>query len=127
MKKICIRDCYDTTTGVYYYAGMRYRLEDGDMIAESGHFINTEEKVPVKEEEAMLDPELNKKTLKYLVKKYPEAAKNIDLRKKGAHRSMVFEIMRQQGTVESTEEEGKTLGEQLDADRDSKLAASRKR
>jgi hypothetical protein len=127
MKRICIRDCYDTSTSLYYYAGHRYELEEGDIIADTDHFIDPKTKPPVMKEEAVLDPMLNKKTLKYLAKKYPAAAKKVDLRTKGAHRALVYEIMKMQGTLESTEEEGKTMGEQLDAERDSKLAASRKR
>jgi hypothetical protein len=127
MKKRCIRDCYDTSTSLYYYAGAVYELEEGDIIAESKHFIDFGKKPPVTEEKAALDPALNKKTLKYLVKKYPSAAKKVDLRKKGAHRSMVYEIMKEQGTIESTEEEGKTEAEHLIEQKESKLAASRKR
>jgi len=127
MRKICIRDCYDTATGLFYEEGGRYEFEEGDAIAETKHFIGPREKAPVVEETARLDPMLAKKTTKYLAKKYPEAAKNIDLRKKGAHRSLVYEIMKQQGTLESTKEEGKTEGEHLVDARDSKLAASRKR
>jgi hypothetical protein len=127
MKRICIRDCYDTTTGFYYEHGGRYELEDGDVIADSGHFISIGEKVPIVADVARLDPMLNRKTTKYLTKKYPEAAKKVDLRKKSAHRDLVFEIMKQQGTVESVEDEGKTQGEHLIEEKESKLAASLKR
>jgi hypothetical protein len=61
------------------------------------------------------------------MKKYPEAAKKVDLRTKTARRDLIYEIMKGQGTLESTKEEGETMGERLDNERDSKLAASRKR
>ena len=127
MRKKGIRDCYDTTTSMYYQVGHMYEFEEGDMIAETKHFIGRNEKEAVPEEKAELDPKLKKKTLKYLAKKYPDAAKNVDLRTKGAHRSMVYEIMKQQGTIESIEEEGKTQGEYLIEEKATKLAASRKR
>ena len=127
MKKICMRNCYDTSTGLYYYQGHRYDLEEGDIIADSDHFRDAGRPVVVPEEKAALDPALMKKTVKYLTKKYPAAAKKVDLRAKGAHRSMVYEIMKERGDVKPADEEGKTMGEQLDSDRDSKLEASRKR
>ena len=127
MEKICIRNCYDMATSTYYYQGHVYDLEEGDTITETNHFRDPRKKIVVEKEQAMLDPNLNKKTLKFLAKKYPEAAKKIDLRTKGAHRAMVYEIMKDQGTIEASDEEGKTMGEQLDSERDSKLKASRKR
>jgi hypothetical protein len=113
MQKRCLRDCYDTTTSLLYEAGKVYELEEGDVIAESRHFIDFGKKVPIPKEKAKLDPDLNKKTLKFLAKKYPEAAKKVDLRTKGAHREMVYEIMKSRGVIESTEEEGKTEAEHL--------------
>jgi len=127
MKKICTRDCYDMSTSIYYQQGHVYELEEGDTVAESNHFRDPKAKQVVEKEEAMLDPQLNRKTLKYLAKKYPAAAKKIDLRTKGAHRAMVYEIMRERGVIEPSDEEGKTMGEQLDSERDSKLVASGKR
>lgn len=127
MRKRCLRDCYDTTTSLLYEAGRVYDLEEGDVIAETNHFIAFGKEQPVTEEKAKLDPQLNRKTLKYLTKKYPSAAKKVDLRKKGAHRSMVYEIMKQRGGIESTEEEGKTEAEHLIEQKESKLSASRKR
>jgi hypothetical protein len=108
--------------------GQEYDLEEGDTIAETKHFIDHGKKLPVTKEKAELDPNLAKKTLKFLANKYPEEAKKIDLRTKGAHRSMVYEIMKSRGmTIESTEDEGKTMAEQLVDEKQSKLAASRKR
>ena len=127
MRKICVNDCYDMATSTYYYQGHTYELEEGDTVTESHHFRDPKAKQVVEKEQAMLDPNLNRKTLKFLAKKYPEVAKNIDLRTKGAHRVMVYEIMKTQGTIEAADEEGKTMGEQLDSERDSKLKASRKR
>ena len=127
MKKICVRDCYDTSTSLYYYAGQKYDLEDGDIVAESHHFRNPREKQVVVEEKAQLDPTLKRKTVKWLAKKFPLAAKKVDLRTKGAHRSLVYEIMKEQGVIESVEEEGKTAGEHLIDEKSSKLEASRKR
>lgn len=127
MKKICIRDCFDTATSFLFREGIVYEFEDGDFIAETDHFIDVGKKRPVEKEEARLDPDLVKKTTKYLMKKYPEAAKKVDLRTKTARRDLIYEIMKEQGTLESTKEEGETMGERLDNERDSKLAASRKR
>ncbi len=127
MRKRCLRDCYDTTTSLLYEAGKVYELEEGDVIAETNHFIDFGAKQPVDKEKAKLDPLLNKKTTKYLAEKYPSAAKKVDLRKKDAHRAIIYEIMKMRGVVESTEEEGKTAGEHLIEAKESKLAASRKR
>ena len=127
MKKLCIRDCFDTATNFYYEVGMTYEFEEGDAIAETNHFVNPNQKPAVQESEARLDPALARKTMKYLAKKYPEAAKKVDLRKRGAHRSLVYEIMKMQGTLESTIDEGKTQGEYLIEEKESKLAASLKR
>jgi hypothetical protein len=127
MQKKCIRDCYDMATSTFYKSGHFYTLEEGDAIAETNHFIDIGTKPIVRKELAALDPQLNKKTTKYLAKKYPAAAKKVDLRKKDAHRSLVYEIMKTRGVIESTEEEGKTAGEHMSEEKEKRLEDSRKR
>jgi hypothetical protein len=124
----CIRDCYDTSTSTYYHAGMTYALEEGDMMAETKYFIDPAavKALPVEDKEVRLDPDLNRKTLKYLVKKHPAEAKQVDLRKKGAHRALVVLIMKKQGTIED-EDEGKTQAEHLVDEKALKLKAAQKR
>jgi hypothetical protein len=107
--------------------GRVYELEEGDVIAETRHFKDFGAKEIVPKEKAKLDPQLNKKTLKWLAKKYPEVAKKVDLRTKGAHREMVYGIMKMQGAIESTEEEGKTEAEHLIEQKEKRLESSKKR
>jgi hypothetical protein len=107
---------------------MTYALEEGDMMAETKYFIDPAavKALPVEDKEVRLDPSLNRKTLKYLVKKHPNEAKQVDLRKKGAHRALIVLIMKKQGTIED-EDEGKTQAEHLVDEKALKLKAAQKR
>ena len=64
-----------------------------------------------------------RKTVKYLSEKYPAEAKKVDLRKRTAKRELVIAIMKKEGTLR-TEDEGKTMGEQLTDEREAKLGKS---
>jgi hypothetical protein len=59
----------------------------------------------------------------YLKKKHPNEAKKVDLRTKGAHRDLVIEIMKAQGTID-VEDEGKTVADHQIAEREARSGKS---
>jgi hypothetical protein len=125
IKRQCLRDCYDSTNCVYYQKGYVYEFEEGDEMAESKHFVDIDkiETAPIEENKIVLDKSLMRKTVKYLSEKHPVEAKKVDLRKRSAKRDLVIEIMKKEGTLR-TEDEGKTMGEQLTSEREAKLGKS---
>lgn len=125
IRRHCLRDCFDSTNNVYYERGYLYEFEEGDEMAESKHFVDADkiEEAPIEENKIVLDKKLMRKTVQYLSEKHPVEAKKVDLRKRSAKRNLVIEIMKKEGTLR-TEDEGKTMGEQLTSEREAKLGKS---
>lgn len=121
LRRVCIRDCFDNATSIYYEAGQGYEFEEGDEMAESKHFYDPQKEAakPVEEKEIRLDSKHLRKSMKYLVKKHPVEAKKVDLRRRDAKRNLIIEIMKKEGTIED-HDEGKTMSEHQIAEREAK-------
>lgn len=122
----CIRDCFSSAYLQYFKAGQDWEFEEGDDFPRK-HFINLDEgeQQTFLSAEIPLDPTLNKKTVEWLKKKYPDSAKKVDFRtgpaKESPKRAIILQIMRDEGTLKEVPNKGFTLAEHMERERTAKL------